>query len=106
MSQLDNYATWLRVGMILKKIGSPLGLWEDVIERSNKYNHGDCSMRWGGFRTQYFCIGSLFVLANEGNADMLERIKPTLNVNADIFTNGAACHCIEIDTPPRERATR
>ena len=26
ISQLDNYSTWLRVGMILKKLGAPLSL--------------------------------------------------------------------------------
>ncbi|MFM7986142.1 MAG: PriCT-2 domain-containing protein, partial [Candidatus Fonsibacter sp.] len=65
ISQLENYATWLRVGMILKKLGAPLTLCEEVSKRSNKYNHGDCSRRWGGFHTQYFSIGSLFVLAKE-----------------------------------------
>ncbi|MFM7988751.1 MAG: PriCT-2 domain-containing protein, partial [Candidatus Fonsibacter sp.] len=34
LSQLDNYATWLRVGMILKKPGAALSLWEDVSKRS------------------------------------------------------------------------
>ncbi len=42
ISQLDNYSTWLRVGMILKKLGAPLSLWEEVSKRSKKYKHGDC----------------------------------------------------------------
>ena len=53
-------------------------------------------------------MGSLFVLAMEGNADMFERIKPTLNKNADIFTNGEEYRCTEIDTPfltTKNRAT-
>ena len=41
----------------------------------------------------------LFVLAKEGNAEMLERIKPTLNLNADIFTNGEVYNHTEIDAP-------
>ncbi|MFM7986988.1 MAG: PriCT-2 domain-containing protein, partial [Candidatus Fonsibacter sp.] len=88
ISQLDNYATWLRVGMILKKLGAPLSLWEEVSNRSKQYKHGDCGRRWGGVHTQYFSIGSLFVLAKEGNTDMLDRIKPTRNMNANLFTNG------------------
>ncbi|MFM7988427.1 MAG: PriCT-2 domain-containing protein, partial [Candidatus Fonsibacter sp.] len=64
-SQPDNCATWLRVGMILKKLGAPLSLWEEVSKRSNKYNHDDCSRRWGGFQTPYFSIGSLVVLAKQ-----------------------------------------
>ncbi|MFM7980408.1 MAG: PriCT-2 domain-containing protein, partial [Candidatus Fonsibacter sp.] len=77
-------------------------LWEEVSKSSKKYKRGDCSRRWGGFHTQYFSIGSLFVLAKEGHADMLERIKPTLNMNADIFTNGEIYNCTEIDTPGDE----
>ncbi|MFM7988591.1 MAG: PriCT-2 domain-containing protein [Candidatus Fonsibacter sp.] len=99
ISQLDDYSTWLRVGMILKKLGAPLSFWEEVSKRSKKYRHGDCGKRWGGFHTQYFSIGSLFALAKEGNADMLERIKPTLNMNADIFPNGEEYNCTEIHTP-------
>jgi len=41
ISQLDNYSTWPRVGMILKKLGAPLSLWEEVSKRSKKYKHGD-----------------------------------------------------------------
>ena len=52
--------------MILKTIGAPLSLWEEVSKRSNKYKHGDCGKRWGGFHTQFFSIGSLFVSAKEG----------------------------------------
>ncbi|MFM7978500.1 MAG: PriCT-2 domain-containing protein, partial [Candidatus Fonsibacter sp.] len=99
MFQLDKYATWLRVGMILKKLGAPLSLWEEVSKRSKKYRHGDCGRQRGCFQTQYFSIGSLFVMAKEGNAEMLERIKPTLNMNADIFTNGKVYNRIDINTP-------
>ena len=42
ISQLDNHTTWLRVGMILKKLGAPLSLWEEVSKRSRKYRRGDC----------------------------------------------------------------
>ncbi|MFM7986159.1 MAG: PriCT-2 domain-containing protein, partial [Candidatus Fonsibacter sp.] len=45
ISQLANYSTWLRVGMILKKLGAPLSLWEEVSKRSNKYNRGDSARR-------------------------------------------------------------
>ena len=84
--------------MILKKLGALLSFWEEVSKRSNKCKHGDCSSRWRRLNPQLFSIGSLFVLAKEGNAEMLERIKPTLNMNADIFTNGEVYNHTEIDT--------
>ncbi|MFM7986223.1 MAG: PriCT-2 domain-containing protein, partial [Candidatus Fonsibacter sp.] len=86
-------------GMILKKLGAPLSQWEEVSKRSKKYKRGDCGKRWGGFHTQYFSIGSLFVLAKEGNAEMFESIKPTLNMNANFFTNGKVYNRIDINTP-------
>ncbi|MFM7980926.1 MAG: hypothetical protein ACKPKO_16565, partial [Candidatus Fonsibacter sp.] len=54
---------------------------------------------------QYFSIGSLFVLAKDGNAEMLEHIKPTLNFKADIFTNGEVYNHTEIDAPFRTTKT-
>ncbi|MFM7986160.1 MAG: hypothetical protein ACKPKO_43295 [Candidatus Fonsibacter sp.] len=36
-------------------------------------------------------------MAKEGNAEMLERIKPILNINADIYTNGEVYNHTEID---------
>ena len=68
-------------------------------KRSKKYKHGDCSSRWSRLNPQLFSIGSLFALAKEGNAEMLEHIKPTLNINADIFTNGEVYNHTEIDAP-------
>ncbi|MFM7986661.1 MAG: hypothetical protein ACKPKO_45835, partial [Candidatus Fonsibacter sp.] len=68
-------------------------------KRSKKYMHGDCSRKWGGFNTQYFSIGSLFVLAKKGNADMLESIKLQLNMTANIFTNGKVYNRTDINTP-------
>ncbi|MFM7980144.1 MAG: PriCT-2 domain-containing protein, partial [Candidatus Fonsibacter sp.] len=52
ISQLDNYATWFRVGMILKKLSAPLSLWDDVSKRRKTYKLGDCTKRWSAFHTQ------------------------------------------------------
>ncbi|MFM7982367.1 MAG: PriCT-2 domain-containing protein, partial [Candidatus Fonsibacter sp.] len=81
ISQLDNYSTWIRVGMILEKLGAPLSLCGELSKRRNKYQHGDCCSRWSRISPppKYFSIGSLFDLARKGNAEVLERIKPTLN---------------------------
>ena len=85
--------------MILKKLGAPLSMWEEVSKKSKKYRHGDCGRRWDGFHTQFFSIGSLFLLAKEGNPEMLESTKPGLNTNTNIFTNGNVYNPIVIDTP-------
>ena len=43
VGQLDDYSTWIRVGMILKACKAPLSLWEQVSMRSKKYQNGDCA---------------------------------------------------------------
>ena len=53
----------------------------------------------GVANAKHFSIGSIFVLAKEGNAEMLEHIKPTLNMRADAFSSDAVYDNTEIDTP-------
>ena len=95
--------------MLLKKLGAPASLWEEAINRSNKYKHGDCSRRWSSLNPQLFPIGSLFVLAKEGYAEMLERIEPTLNMNA---ASSLTTRCTTTPrsmpppSPPQPRAIR
>jgi len=36
VSQLDNYSTWIKLGMVLKKLGAPLRLWEDLSKTKQK----------------------------------------------------------------------
>ena len=64
--------------MILKSVGAPLSLWIEVSKRCSKYKHGECDNKWRSFNRNCFTIGSLFVLAKEGNPQMLERISPEL----------------------------
>jgi hypothetical protein len=89
--------------MILKSVGAPLSLWEEVSQRSKKYKkHGSetCSAKWRGFNRNCFTVGSLFVLAKEGNSHMLERSSPELNMSKDVFFEDAEeFPAIEIDTP-------
>ena len=64
LAQLDNYDAWVRVGMILKSVGAPFSLWDQVSQRSKKYKqHGSdhCSTKWRGFKGNYFTVGSLCV---------------------------------------------
>ena len=100
LTQLDNYDSWVRIGMILKSVGAPLSLWEETSKRSKKYKQGECTIKWRSFTRNCHTIGSLFVLAKEGNPQMLERISPELNMNKDVlFEDADEFPAIEIDTP-------
>ena len=36
LKQLDDYGSWIQVGIVLKNIGAPLELWEQLSKKSNK----------------------------------------------------------------------
>jgi len=99
VAQLDDYATWIRLGMILKKLGAPLTLWEEVSKRSRKFKNGDCTGRWASMKPKCFGIGSLIVLAKQGNLEMYERIRPTLNMSRDVFEDDVDYKPTLINTP-------
>jgi hypothetical protein len=48
---------------------------------------------------ELFSIGSLFVLAKDGNLDMYERIRPTLKAHKRVFDDSGAYPVVEINTP-------
>ena len=78
VAQLDNYSTWIKIGMILKKLGAPMELWETLSTKSKKFKHGDCSSRWSSFKLFSYTVGSLIALAKEGDVEKLDTIRPTL----------------------------
>jgi len=85
--------------MILKKLGAPLTLWEEVSKRSRKFKHGDCTGRWGNMNPRCFGIGSLIVLAKQGNLEMYERSRPTLSMSRDVFLDDVDYKPTLINTP-------
>ena len=99
LAQIDNYDTWIKIGMILKSIGAPLSLYEEVSKRSKKCKPNECYSKWRSFTRNCHNIGSLFVLAKEGNPDMLQRVSPNLHMNKQVFFDDEEYPEIEIDTP-------
>jgi hypothetical protein len=98
-SQLDDYGTWIRLGMILKKLGAPMSLWEEVSKTSKKFRRHDCSSRWSLLKPRNFTIASLIVLAKAGNLEKYNKIKPDLNMNNDVFHDDEEYKPVVIDTP-------
>jgi hypothetical protein len=66
--RVDDYDSWVRVGMSLHAIDvSLLPAWEEWSRRSPKYRDGDCERRWKRFKANAGVgPGSLFYLARQG----------------------------------------
>jgi len=99
LAQVDNYETWIKIGMILKSIGAPLSLYEEVSKKSKKYKAGECNSKWRSFNRKCHTVGSLFVLAKEGNPNLFEKVNPNLHMNKQVFFDDVEYPFIEIDTP-------
>ena len=37
VAQLDNWKTWSELGLILKKLGAPMSVWEELSRKSKKF---------------------------------------------------------------------
>ena len=85
--------------MILKSIGAPLSLYEEVTKRSAKYKACECCSKWRGFNRKCHTIGSLFVIAKDGNPNPHERVSPNLHKSKQVFFDDVEYPLIEIDTP-------
>ena len=44
----------------------------EVIKKERKFKNGDCTGRWANMKPKCFGIGSLIVLAKQGNLEMYE----------------------------------
>lgn len=68
-SQVDDYDTWLRVGMALHADGQSCSVWDEWSKRSPKYQDGACERHWktfGNYSGTNVGIGSIIQMA-KGN---------------------------------------
>jgi hypothetical protein len=47
--RIDEYDSWVKVGMILKQVGLPCSSWDSWSRSSQKYKPGDCENKWQSF---------------------------------------------------------
>ena len=67
-SQVDDYDTWLRVGMALHADGQSCSVWDEWSKRSPKYQEGACEKHWktfGNYSGANVGIGSIIQMAKD-----------------------------------------
>ena len=99
VAQLDNWKTWSELGLILKKLGAPMSLWDELSRKSKKFKYGECAKQWGRFKLYPYTMNSLIALAKEGNLDEYEKIKAKLHVRKDVFADRCNYPSTVINTP-------
>ena len=115
----DDYGDWIAVGMALHPLGDiGLELWEDWSQHSDKYEPGDCQVKWDTFsddKGKGVTLGTLDYMANEddpdGNPRNLGGVNDmassngfgpapaaTLNLNGAAHVNGQSDHTAQQST--------
>ena len=102
--QINDYGIWFRLGMVLKRSGAPVSLWDEVSRRSSKYKHGECAKKWvdcnrRGEGERELSIGSVHYWAEMGDTERYNKINPTLKIHTHVFSDDAQYPAIEINTP-------
>lgn len=67
-SQVDDYHTWLKVGMALHADGQPCSVWDEWSKNSHKYQEGACEKHWktfGNYSGANVGIGSIIQMAKD-----------------------------------------
>ena len=98
-NKLDNYSTWIQLGMTLKNIRAPLEVWEELNMKSKKFKNSDCKNRWFKFKESKYMAGTLKYLAKESNLDMYNKTKSEQHALIDLLDDGHEIDIIDIDRP-------
>ena len=98
-NKLDNYSTWIQLGMTLKNIRAPLEVWEELNMKSKKFKNSDCKNRWFKFKESKYMAGTLKYLAKESNLDMYNKTKSEQHALNDVLDDENEKDIIDIDPP-------
>ena len=75
--------------MVLKSIGSPLGLGEQLSKQYNKYKHQDCTTQWRTYKANNIATGTLRYIAQEGDAMKYSNFRREAHTLTDICDYGS-----------------
>jgi predicted P-loop ATPase len=78
-SRLDDYDTWVKIGMAAHSVGddSLLYDWEDLSRKNGKFEDGKCKEKWDSFKRSGISLGSLQRLAKQDGWKPAPRSFPT-----------------------------
>ena len=78
-SRLDDYDTWLKIGMAAHSVGddSLLSDWEQLSQKNSKYKSGECEKKWSSFKSSGVSLGTLQKYATEDGWTPPPRTFPT-----------------------------
>lgn len=79
-ARVDDFKTWLEVGMALHASGEPCSTWENWSRRSSKFKDGECAKRWATFGNY---SGSPVTIASVAKMAIEDGYKPSVGFGFD-----------------------
>lgn len=73
--RIDEYETWIQMGMICFNADADVSVWETVSARSSKYVPGDCDKKWKTFHKTTIGISTLWYWLKEDRPNKWEELK-------------------------------
>lgn len=75
VERLDDYESWIQIGLVCFNEGQECGIWEKASQRSLKYKLGDCEKKWKTFTKGHLGIAKLWAWLKEDNPEAYDRLK-------------------------------
>lgn len=79
-ARVDDFKTWLEVGMALHASGEPCSTWENWSRKSSKFKDGECAKRWATFGNY---SGSPVTVASVAKMAIEDGYKPSVGFGFD-----------------------
>jgi hypothetical protein len=75
VKRIDEYETWIQMGMICYNLDADVSVWENTSSRSNKYTTGECEKKWRTFHKGTIGIATLWAWLKEDRPKKWEEMK-------------------------------
>ena len=77
--RMNNYSSWLQVGLIIYSLDLPFQLWDQLSQSSSTYELGCCATKWATFKSKSYNKSSLYFLAKKDDPLGYDELVKTSN---------------------------
>lgn len=95
---LDDYSTWITIGLAMKNSGLPVELYEKISKKSNKNNEDDCTAKWDSFNKEVnnpVTAGTLCYYARLSDLTKYQELCKKHNTEEYLFSHYTEIDCVE-----------
>lgn len=95
---LDDYSTWITIGMAMKNAGLPVELYEKISKKSDKYVEDDCTAKWDSFDKEVsnpVTAGTLCYYARLSDLTKYQELCKKHDTEEYLFSHYTEIDCVE-----------